>query len=101
MFEAKRNRSEQAVNFTTVDDIIKAQVGTECDPFFLESLDLEKEVESGPKEPTAVTKEDGTMAKTEGMKFKSKYDRYLNRVYKVEMQLKQTYSNTMDRLMRK
>ena len=57
MFEAKRNRSEPVVNFTTVDDIIKAQVGTKCDPFVLKSL--EKEVEAGPKEPTSITKEDG------------------------------------------
>ena len=58
VFGAKRNWSEHVVNFTTVDNIIKAQVGTECDQFVLKSL--EKEVESGPKEPTAVTKEDGT-----------------------------------------
>ena len=61
VFEVNCNRSEQVVNFTTVNDIIKVQVGTECDPFVLESL--EKEVESGPEEPTAVTKEDGTMTK--------------------------------------
>ena len=90
MFEAKRNRSEQVVNFTTVDDIIKAQVGTECDPFVLESL--EKEVGSLPEEPTAVTKEDDSMTKIEEMKFKSKYDIYLNQIHKVKMQLKQTYS---------
>ena len=90
VFEAKRNRSEQVVDFTTVVNIIKAQVGTECDPFVLESL--EKEVESIPEEPTAVAKEDGSMIKIEEMKFKSKYDKYLNRIHKVEMQLKQTYS---------
>ena len=39
VFEAKRNRSEQVANFKTVDDLIKAQVGTEYDPFVLESLD--------------------------------------------------------------
>ena len=76
VFEAKCNRSEQVVNFTTVDDIIKAQVRTECDPFVLESL--RKEVESLPEEPTAVTKEDGSMTKIEEMKFKSKCDKYLN-----------------------
>ena len=90
MFEAKRNQLEQIVNFTTVDDTIKAQVGTECDPFILESL--EKEVEFGPEEPTAVTKDDGIMTKIEETKFRSKYDKYLNRVHKVEMKLKQTYS---------
>ena len=57
VFEAKCNRSEQVVTFTTVDDIIKAQVGTECDPFVLKSL--EKEAESLPEESTAVIKEDG------------------------------------------
>ena len=47
VFEAKRNQSEQVVNFTTIDNIIKAHVGTECDPFVLES------------------KEDGSMTKIE------------------------------------
>ena len=28
VFEAKRNQSEQVANFKTVDDLIKAQVGT-------------------------------------------------------------------------
>ena len=90
VFEAKKNWSEQVANFTTVDDIIKARVGTECDPFVLESL--EKEVKSGPKEPALVTTEDGLMTKIEEMKFKSKYEKYLNRIHKVEMQVKQTYS---------
>ena len=36
--------------------------------------------------------EDDTMTKIEEMKFRSKYDKYLNRVHKVKMQLKQTYS---------
>ena len=53
VFEAKRNRSEQVANFTIVDDIIKAQVGTECDPFVLESL--EKEKNTLPSEPVPVT----------------------------------------------
>ena len=70
MFETKRNRSDQVINFTTVDDITKAQVRNECDPFVLESL--EKEFESVPKEPTPVLTEDGMMTKTEEMKFKSK-----------------------------
>ena len=47
VFEAKRNQSEQVVNFTTVKDIIKAQVGTECDPFVLKSL--EKKIKSLPE----------------------------------------------------
>ena len=32
------------------------------------------------------------MTKIEDMKFKSKYDKHLNRIHKVKMQLKQTYS---------
>ena len=63
---------DQVVNFTTAEDTIKAQVGTECDLFVLGSL--VKEVESIPEEPTAATKEDGAMTKIEEMKFKSKYD---------------------------
>ena len=90
VFKAKCNQSEQVVNFATVDDIIKAHVGTECDPFVLESLD--KEVRSGPEVHKAAEKSNGTMTMIEEMKFKSKYDNYLNRVHKVEMQLKQTYS---------
>ena len=49
VFEAKRNRSEQVANFKAVDDIIKSQVGTEYDPFVLESL--EKDQITLPKEP--------------------------------------------------
>ena len=36
--EAKRNRLDQVANFNLVDELIKAQVGAECDPFILESL---------------------------------------------------------------
>ena len=90
MLKAKRNRSKQVANFTTTNDIVKAQVGTECDSFFLESL--EKEVKIGPNEPIIVTKDDGSMSKIEEMKFKSKYDKYLNWVHKIKMQLNQTYS---------
>jgi hypothetical protein len=32
------------------------------------------------------------MSKIEEMKFKSKHDKYLNQIHKVEMQLKQTYA---------
>ena len=90
VFKANHNQSEQVVTFTTVDNIIKAQIGTGCDSFILRSL--EKEVESGPKEPTAAEKTGGIMTKIEVMKFKSKYDKYLNKIHKVKMQLKQTYS---------
>ena len=41
VFEAKRNHSEWVVNFTTVNNIIKAQARTECDPFLLKSLEKE------------------------------------------------------------
>ena len=91
VFEAKRNRSEQVANFTNVDNIIKAQIGTECDPFVLESL--EKEADTLPSEPLPVTTDDyGSMTDVEKMKYKSKYDKYLTWVDKVEMQLKQIYS---------
>ena len=52
IFEAKRNRSGQVANFKTVDDLIKAQVGTEYDPFVLESL--EQDSKAGPPEPQPV-----------------------------------------------
>ena len=89
VFKAKCNQPEQVANFATVDDIIKAQVGTEYDPFVVRSL--EKEVDSGPKESAPVLKEDGKMTQIEGMKFKSKYNKYLNQVHQIKMQLKQTY----------
>jgi hypothetical protein len=96
VFEAKRNRSEQVANFKTVDDLIKSQVGTEYDPFVLESL--EQDSLAGPTEPTpiyeikaAVTDPD-VMSEVEKMKFKSKYDKYLTRTDKIEMQLKQVFS---------
>ena len=89
VFKVKHNQSDQVVNFTTVDEITKAQAGTECDPFVRESL--EKEVKSGPEEPTFVVKDGGTMKKTEEMKCRSKYDKH-NQRHKVKMQLKQTYS---------
>ena len=54
LFEAKRTQSEQVANFKIVDDPIKAQVGTEYDPFVLESL--EQDPKAGPPEPTPVYK---------------------------------------------
>ena len=96
VFEAKRNRSDQVANFNTVDNLIKAQVGAECDPFVLESL--EKEAFTAPSEPTPVYKvkanagDPDEMSDIEKMKFKSKFDKYLARTDKVEMQLKQAFS---------
>jgi len=58
VFEAKRSRSEQVSNFRKVDELIKAKVGTEFDPFVLESL--EKDTMTKPPEPTAVTANDGS-----------------------------------------
>ena len=58
VFEAKRNRSDQVANFNLVDELIKAQVGAECDPFVLESL--EKETLSLPAEPKPVYKKKKT-----------------------------------------
>ena len=81
VFEAKRNRSDQVANFNTVDNLIKAQVGAECDPFVLESL--EKETFTAPSEPTPVYKvkanagDPDEMSDIEKMKFKSKFDKYL------------------------
>ena len=89
MFKAKRNRPEQVPNFATVDDNVKTQVGSECDPLVLGPL--EKEVETGPGEPVSVTKYHGSMTKIEEMEFKSKHDKYLNWVHKVEIQLKKVY----------
>ena len=96
IFEAKRNRSDQVANFNAIDDLIKAQVGAECDPFVLESL--EKETLTLPMEPTPIYKvkenedADDEMSELEKMKFKSKFDKYLVRADKVEMQLKQIFS---------
>ena len=90
VFEAKRNQPEQVANFTTVNNTTKIQVGTECDPFVLEPF--EDEVKSGPEEPSPITKEEGAMTEVEEIKFKNKYDTYLNQIHKVEMQLKQKYS---------
>ena len=90
VFEAKQNQSEQVTNFNLVNEIIKAQVGTECDPFVLESL--EKEVVTLPSEPTANTTKDkdgnDTISEVDKMKFKSKYNKCLIKVDKVEMQRK-------------
>ena len=96
VFEVKRVRSEQVANFKAVDDIIKAQVGAEYDPLVLESL--EKEAFTAPSEPTPVYKvkvnaaDPDEMTKVEEMKFKSKFDKYLSRLDKVETQLKQVFS---------
>ena len=96
IFEAKRNRSEQVVNFKTVDDLIKAQVGTEYDPFVLESL--EKDSLAGPTEPTPIYEakanpvDPSVMSEVEKMKFKARFDKFLTRTDKIEMQLKQVFS---------
>ena len=98
VFEAKRNRSEQVANFKVVDDIIRAQVGTECDPYVLESLDTETltlpDEPDAPKKITIGTGEDEKKVYDEidKIKWKSRFDRYLSRVDKIESQLKQIYS---------
>ena len=55
---------------------------------------MEKDANTLPEEPQPVTTgaDNDIMSGVEKMKYKAKYDRYLNRVDKVEMQLKQTYS---------
>ena len=96
IFEAKRNRSDQVANFNAIDELIKAQIGAECDPYVLESL--EKETLTLPSEPTPVyeTKkaenDPEVMSELEKMKFKSKFEKFLARSDKVEMQLKQVFS---------
>ena len=52
ILEAKRNRSEQVANFKTADDLLKAQVGTEYNPFVLESR--KQDSKARPPEPTPV-----------------------------------------------
>ena len=97
VFEAKRNCSEQVADFKTVDDLIKAQVGTEYDQVVLESL--EQDSIAGPPEPVpvyavikAVDTDPDVMSEVEKMKFKSKFDKYLTPTDKIEMQLKQVFS---------
>ena len=78
IFEAKCNRLEQGAIFKTVNGLIKAQVGTEYDPFVLEYL--EKDAVTGSPEPapaymTKVSDSDPDVtAEVEKMKFKSKID---------------------------
>ena len=96
VFEAKRNRSEQVANYRNVDEIIKAQIGADSDPYVLESL--EKESITLPSEPvpsyTKGTDGKDTTAITdiEMIKFKSKYGKYLSRVDTIENQSKQAFS---------
>ena len=95
MFEAKHNQSEQVVNLKTVNDLIKAHVGTKYDPFVLESPN--QETIAGPPEPTpvymakAADTDLDVMSGVEKMKFKSKFDKYLTRTDKIGMQLKQVF----------
>ena len=92
VFEAKRNRLEQVAIFKTIDNLIKAQVGTEYDPFVLESLG--KDAVTGPLEQTPVylakasESDPDVMSEVEKMKFKSKFDKDLTRTDKINMQLK-------------
>lgn len=70
-------------------------MGAECDPFVLESL--KKEATAMPPKPQPVIdkrvdQKDKPMTELNKMKFKSKYDKYLVRVDKVKMQIKQAYS---------
>ena len=98
VFEAKRNRSGQVANFKIVNDIIKAQVGVEYDPYVLESLDTEVLVlPNEPNAPTKVTTGTGDDAVTaynelDKIKWKSRFDRYLSQINNIESELKQIYS---------
>ena len=81
VFEAKHSWSDQVANYKVVDEIIRVQVGTECDPYVLNLL--ENEVLTLPDEPdppTATTVGTGDNEKTiyneiDKMKWKSQYDR--------------------------
>ena len=100
VFEAKRTRSEQVDNYRTVNEIIKAQIGAESDPYDLESL--EKDTLTLPSEPSPVYQEEtdseGKVVTTnkisdlEKMKFKSRYEKYLRPVDTIENEAKQAYS---------
>ena len=96
VFENKRNRADQVANYRTVDDIIKAQIGADYDPYVLESL--EKEAITLPTEPMPVYATDAngdpttTISDIEMMKFKTKYSKYLGRVDTIEKESKQAYS---------
>ena len=76
-------------NFKTADDLIKVQVGTEYDPFVLESLGQDSKVT--PPEPTPVYKsktaetDPDEMSEVKKMKFKSNFDTYLTQLDKIEM----------------
>ena len=76
-------------NFKTINDLITVQVGTEYDPFVLESL--ERDSIAGPPEPASVymakaaDTDPDVMSEVEKMKFKSKFDKYLTRADKIEM----------------
>ena len=56
VFESKRTRAEQVANFERVDELIKAQVGMECNPYVLKSL--ETETKTVPDAPEAVQADD-------------------------------------------
>ena len=67
-------------------------VGTEYDPFALESL--EKDTIAGPPEPVPVyvaktaDTDPEVMSEVKKIKFKSKFDKYLTQTNRIEMQLK-------------
>ena len=83
-------------NFKTADNLIKAQVGTEYDPFVLESL--KKDTVTGPPKPTSVymakasESDPDVMSEVEKTRFKSKVDTNLTQTDKIDMQPKQVFS---------
>ena len=104
VFEAKRNRLEQVANFKTVNNFIKAQVGTEYDPFVLESL--EKDTIAGPPEPVpvymikTVDTDPDVIFEVGEIKFGSKFDKYLTRTDKIRCNQNRCSRNIMSRSMR-
>ena len=93
IFEAKCNQSEQVANFKTVDNRIKAQLGTGYDHFVLKSLEQDSIV--GPPEPEpvcmakAAVADPDVMSEAENIKLKTKFDTYLTWTDKIVMQLQQ------------
>ena len=81
-------------NFKATGELIKPQIAMEYNPYVLESIEKERKVL--PKEPEANVDKDGVLTRTEEIKFKEQYPKYLNQVDKIELQLKQCYLTYYD-----
>ena len=71
-------------------------MGTECDPFVLESLERDSIAGSPELAPVYMAKAADTdpdvMSEVKKIRFKSKFCTYLTQTDKIEMQLKQVFS---------